>query len=105
MGDQPHTQVSVISYNILAAAFATRRWELSTPTPTGNVISLCGRSMPDVAQQYLTWTTRRKKICQELLEADADIICLQELDRRWGKFLSNATPGVRSNESREERKC
>jgi len=35
----------------------------------------------DVPSPYLNWDYRRKLICEELIGYDADIICLQEVDR------------------------
>lgn len=47
---------------------------------------LCERYAPKlkygyVAEKYLNWHSRREMILQELNSLDADIICLQELDR------------------------
>ena len=70
----------MVSYNILAAAFATRR--LGGSGLGVGVLSGRCRSMPDVPQQYLNWNYRKKLIAQQILASEADVVCLQELDRR-----------------------
>ena len=40
--------------------------------------------MPDVPGQFLKWNYRRKEIIKSLLASNADIICLQEVDKRYG---------------------
>lgn len=79
-----------MTYNILCERYAT-------PSKYGYV-----------PEKFLSWSFRRQVILQELLEQDADIICMQELDRNSfedffrGRLAARGYKGVFAQKSRAE---
>ncbi|KAL5726289.1 hypothetical protein ACHQM5_009343 [Ranunculus cassubicifolius] len=58
---------TVVSYNILGDKNAAKHRDLYSLIP----------------QEYMKWDRRKKLICEELIEKDSDIICLQEVDKYY----------------------
>ena len=74
--DQAQETVTVLDYNTLCERYATANQYRYTPT------------------KALAWSYRRKLILDEIINRDADVVCMQELDQE--NYLDFFTPALQS---------
>ena len=73
----PGGRVTVLTYNVLADLYATSRMYSYTPS------------------WALAWNYRRQNILKEIVQHDADILCLQEVQSDYFEDFSRANSGSR----------